>query len=177
MGARACRWSCAHGSVCGLVAPVWGPCAPTPRGRCDRLPHSRPPAKGPCATLRVCQPGARSRARGAYGHPERGDPSRIFFPLPGPPLARGGSGRERPRPNGSARCCGCQAHRPRAGARMGFSMTASGPGRLCSRCPRPARAPGFFQGSTGAWRSRLRAPAPRAERIHSFVPPTLTLSP
>lgn len=141
-------------------------------------------SQGACATLRVCQPGARSRARGAYGHPERGDPSRIFFPLPGPPLARGGSGRERPRPNGSARCCGCQARRPRAGARMGFSMTASGPGRLCSRCPRPARAPGFFQGSTGAWRSRLRAPAPnphvhspRAERIHSFVPPTLTLSP
>lgn len=84
----------------------------------------------------------------------------FFFPLPGPPLARGGSGRERPRPNGPTRCCGCQARRPRAGARMGFSMTASGPGRLCSRCPWPARAPGFFQGSTGAWRSRLRAPAP-----------------
>lgn len=143
--------------MCGLVAPVWGPCAPTPRGRCDRLPHFRRPAKGPCATFRMYQPGARSRARGgAYGHPERVDPSRIF-PAPGTsPSSRwfwqGAAPPERP-----ARCCGCQARRPRAGARMGFSMTASGPGRLCSRCPWPARAPGFFQGSTGAWRRRLRA--------------------
>lgn len=90
--------------------------------------------------------------------PETSDPSRIF-PAPGTSpwscwFWQGAAPPERP-----ARCCGCQARRPRAGAPMGFSMTASGPGRLCSRRPWPACAPGFFQGSTGAWRSRLRAPA------------------
>lgn len=143
-----------HTGACAGASRQCGVRARPPRGRgdrrfrppfrCTRRVHDREPA--------VCG-GTRSVVtRGRVTRP-------AFFALSGPALVRRDSNRERPRPCGPATCCGCQARRPRAGAPMGFSMTASGPGRLCSRRPWPARAPGFFQGSTGAWRSRLRAPA------------------
>lgn len=109
----------------------------------------------------VCTSWVHELAHGVWWHLERsgsGDPSCILLASRASPCSRwlpqGAAPPEQPAP-----WCGCQARRPRAGAPMGFSMTASGPGRLCSRHPWPARAPGFFQGSIGAWRSHLRSPA------------------
>lgn len=161
----------------GLCAPPTGWPPPAAAG-----------AKWPCAALRVpgeYQPGppflrlaaesirtvggARSLAPGT-GLPSR---SSIFcFPGPPPPPPAGSAPGRRleaapPGPAGEGGRAAGRAPplpcRPRPGAPLGFSMTASGrgpplfPPSLRAGPPLPC-APGFFQGSTGAWRRRVLPP-------------------
>lgn len=161
----------------GLCAPPSGrppPAAATAKWPCaaPRVSRVRPPSPhGPAYS--VCRAGGLAHSIRSLGAlalgPQPSPPRRhILFPRASrsAPEERSGAGAE----SGPARAVGEGGRaagrppplpcRPRPGALMGFSMTASGRGPplfpwspAAARLPR--RAPGFFQGSTGAWRCRL----------------------
>lgn len=152
----------------------WGLCAP-PTGE---PPPAAAAAKWPCAALRVPRvpPSPAAESQGVHrgqagaqhpkhrgsgsGYPAQPSPPDIFL-FPGLPL-------HPPR----ALPAGAESSPARAG-RQGWPPPPRRPGGFFHDCIRPRaafvpavpgggpplpRAPGFFQGSTGAWQSRLPAP-------------------
>ena len=148
------------------VAARWRCAAPRVQSASADHPSlaSRPRASGACGRLALC-PRARASLPGPAFSVFPGLPARSALGR-GPGAAPPGPPGEGGRAAGRAPPLPC---RPRPGAPLGFSMTASGrgpplfPPSLRAGPPRSC-APGFFQGSTGAWRSRVLRPRGRRPR-------------